>query len=318
MILDCFFKIRTLELRNHDLSTEVCWLRQQCTIACPDVPNGSVATFVPPSCSEQCQVERKVLHDTVAEQNVDLNRLRLDVERLTAVDMRKDIRISELIKELDSAKSRIIGLEELCRNQIGGLTLSTSSCEAKKEMVEETVPGEGEKTGIIEVAEEGREDTPSEKPFGGPAKNSNLRILTSRRRPTLRNIFTMGKQPGIDGKVRPSTAAGTSSAIPFVPPPLERGETVPILRSMEIMWGIPHGNEEHDKKSNIIGNPSCADKGTTLDSDADSDIDVTDILECSHKSTTLSQRSQSSKSRDSGFCRGESISTRSLSNKPIV
>ncbi|VDM82044.1 unnamed protein product [Strongylus vulgaris] len=109
------------------------------------VANGSLASFVPPSCSEQCQVEKKMLQDTVARQNADLSRLRMDCERLSAVDIRKDIRISELNKEVESAKARIVALEELCRNQMDGIlsTASSSSFERKEGSQKEETAHQG-------------------------------------------------------------------------------------------------------------------------------------------------------------------------------
>ncbi|RCN53509.1 hypothetical protein ANCCAN_00002 [Ancylostoma caninum] len=178
----------------------------------------------------------------------------------------------------------------MCRNQMNGLALSLPFSGPKKDMEEEIVLEESEKTELIESVEENREDTPTEKPCGGPAKNSNLRIMTSRHRPTLRSIFTMGKEPRIDGKVRPSTAVATSSATSFVPPPLQRGETVPALRSIMTMSEITHDNEDHDKKVSggyITDDPQCNRKYTVVYSDAESDIDLRDILECSHKSMAV-------------------------------
>ncbi|KAK6031299.1 hypothetical protein OSTOST_02551, partial [Ostertagia ostertagi] len=108
-------------------------------IACPDVPSGSMASFVPPNCSEQCQVEKKVLQDTVAKQNGELSHLRMEVDRMQSVVLRKDIRISELIKELEASKTRVKGLEELCRNHMGGVRLpSHPSAENLLTEVEET------------------------------------------------------------------------------------------------------------------------------------------------------------------------------------
>ncbi|KAK6751332.1 hypothetical protein RB195_002987 [Necator americanus] len=320
-------EIRTLELRNHDLSTEVCWLRQQCTISCPDVPNGSMASFVPPSCSEQCQVEKRLLHDTVAKQNADLNKMRLEVERFTALDIRKDIRISELIKELDAAKARIAGLEELCRDQIGAAALSPVKPSAKGDMREvekdgKAVEGKREEAVCDDISEEIPEEVEDGNTVRGPAKNSNLRIQTSRPRPSFRNIFTMGKEQRIDGKslayVRPNTAVEQSSS-EFLPPPLERVDTVPVLRSIEIMPGIPSENKNPNEiHRDVDGDPYFYEKDIVEDSGADSDIDVTDILGSSNKSMAMSQRSLSSKSRDSGYCRGDSISTKYVINKQVA
>ncbi|CAJ0602913.1 unnamed protein product [Cylicocyclus nassatus] len=303
-------EIRTLELRNHDLSTEVCWLRQQCTIPCPDAGNGSLASFVPPNCSEQCQVEKKMLQDTVSRQNADLSQLRMDCERLNAIDVRKDIRISELIKEVETGKARIAALEELCRNQMDGITSMTSSSSYEcKEDVRKTEPS-SEKS--VETRAE------NEVAVGnhvGPtmAASTSSNAVTTKPRPTLRNIFTMGKEKRIDGKVRPSTASDSKTSGSF-PPPLQRLDTVPILRSIEIMPAPPDGKEDQDEKTSTNvddtnDDPYLNEKDLVEcsdDNDDDSDIDITDILENSHKSITVSQRSQSSKSRDSGY------STRSI------
>ncbi|VDO08748.1 unnamed protein product [Haemonchus placei] len=43
--------------------------------------------------------------------NGELSNLRSELDRMQAVDMRKDIRISELIKELDATKCRVEALE---------------------------------------------------------------------------------------------------------------------------------------------------------------------------------------------------------------
>ncbi|ETN86679.1 hypothetical protein NECAME_05854 [Necator americanus] len=270
-------EIRTLELRNHDLSTEVCWLRQQCTISCPDVPNGSMASFVPPSCSEQCQVEKRLLHDTVAKQNADLSKMRLEVERFTALDIRKDIRISELIKELDAAKARIAGLE---------------GEEVEKDG--KAVEGKREEAVCDDISEEIPEEVEDGNTVRGPTKNSNLRIQTSRPRPSFRNIFAMGKEQRIDGKslayVRPNTAVEQSSS-EFLPPPLERVDTVPVLRSIEIMHGIPSENKNPNEiHRDVDGDPYFYEKDIVEDSGADSDIDVTDILGSSNKSMAMRLR----------------------------
>ncbi|KHJ91335.1 hypothetical protein OESDEN_08804 [Oesophagostomum dentatum] len=247
-------EIRTLELRNHDLSTEVCWLRQQCTIPCPDV--------------------------------------------------------------------------KLCRDRMGGAALppASSSFEHKAEIVAEDVESEQspetERKDSLQIFEEKRGPDENARPIRGPAKPSNIRVLTSRPRPTLRHIFAAGKEINIDGKARPSTAIDSSPSASFVRPPLERGDTVPMLRSIEVLPGIPRGKTQVEKPN---GETVKATNGTNddpyfyvkdmeEDSDADSDIDISDILENSHKSMAMSQRSQSSKSRDSGFCRGDSISTRSVIN----
>ncbi|VDM72804.1 unnamed protein product, partial [Strongylus vulgaris] len=133
-----------------------------------------------------------------------------------------------------------------------------------------------------------------ERTVWGPAISSNIRVLTSRPRPTLRNIFTMGKEKHIDGKVRPSTASESRTCASFVPPPLERLDTVPIIRSIEIMPGIPcegkSGNKMMDEKvanTETNDDPYLDERDTAECSDGDSDIDVTDILENSHKSITV-------------------------------
>lgn len=315
-------EIRTLELRNHDLSTEVCWLRQQCTISCPDVPNGSMTSFVPPTCPEQCQVEKKVLQDTVTKQNAELSHLRMEVERLNAADVRKDIRTSELIKEITSARARIHALEDLCRNQMNGIL--PPSRDSIEETEEETASQEDQEAGGEANADQCEvvEELPPEDhgKLYKATKNSNLRILTSRPRPSLRKIFTTSKDRRIDGKVRPSTAIEARSSF-FVPPPLERVDTAPVLKSVEILPGIPQ-NDGHAEVRTVevhSDNPYQEDKDVLQDSESDySDIDVTDILENSNRSTALSLRTQSSKSRDSGYCRADSFSAKHASNKQIV
>ncbi|KAK5983027.1 hypothetical protein GCK32_012543, partial [Trichostrongylus colubriformis] len=266
-------EIRTLELRNHDLSTEVCWLRQQCTIACPDVPDGSMASFVPPNCSEQCQVEKKVLHDKIAKQNGELSGLRMEVDRMIAADLRKDIRISELMKELEGAKTRVQALEDLCRDHMSGARRSSHFS------VE----------GITEGGDSSWKSASEEHTEPRKTEDSNLRLLTSRPRPSLRNIFTASKERQIDGKARPSTAIESPSGS-FSPPPLERTDTVPVLRSIQILKEIPHDKHHKDEQpqSNKVShdNSSYQDKELTQDAESDdSDIDITDILESSTRST---------------------------------
>ncbi|VDL72550.1 unnamed protein product [Nippostrongylus brasiliensis] len=315
-------KIRALELRNHDLSTEVCWLRQQCTIACPDASNVSMASFVPPICSEQCQVEKKVLQDTIAKQNADLSRLRMDVERASAVDVRKDIRISELIKEVNVAKSRIRALEELCRDQMNGV-LPTPAGPSGGLQPEETTTV-ADKSGQDAVSADKAEDDvlqPSTSPVPlEPLKSSNSRLVSGRPRPSLRNIFTIGNDRHIDGRARPDTAIDSPSTA-FTPPPFKRNETAPILKSIQVLQRTPSTTHNNSTKNEVVevhrDDPYFeATKNRLSESEGDdSDIDIADILETSNRSTALSTRTPSGKSRDSGFCREDRFSTGYSFNK---
>uniref|UniRef100_A0A0K0DLA8 Lzipper-MIP1 domain-containing protein n=1 Tax=Angiostrongylus cantonensis TaxID=6313 RepID=A0A0K0DLA8_ANGCA len=208
-------EIRKLELRNHDLSTEVCWLRQQCTIACPDVPNGLTTSASPSKHTDLCQMESKALLDTVAKQNADLSGLRMKVEQMTASDMRKDIRISELIKELDTAKARII-------------TLEGDNSQQNKHF-NDTVKEAGDK----------KVPSSSNKP--------THRATTCNSRPSLRNIAIMDKDHRIDGKVRPSTAFEFQSTKHST---FERGEIFPVLRGhTDVNGDLSDGTKEVVKDS---------------------------------------------------------------------
>ncbi|KAJ1374979.1 hypothetical protein KIN20_038197 [Parelaphostrongylus tenuis] len=220
-------EIRKLELRNHDLSTEVCWLRQQCTIACSEVPSGSTTSTLASKCSDACQMEGKLMRDTMEKQNADLSSLRMKVEQMAAVDMRKDIRISELVKELDTAKARISTLEDLCRSKIGSAMSRTSSSFTE---IEERETRNTNSEARDELQQKHHSNDTIEEADGKDlliaSKNSTHRDTASTPRPSLRNIFVMDKDHRIDGKVRPSTAFDSPSTKHSI---LERGESFPCI-----------------------------------------------------------------------------------------
>ncbi|KAK6039799.1 hypothetical protein COOONC_22696 [Cooperia oncophora] len=152
-------------------------------------------------------------------------------------------------------------------------------------------------------------------------KDANVRAMTAGPRPSLRKIFTTSRDHRIDGKARPSTAVN-SSLEPSAPPPLDRSDTVPVLRSVQILNNIPRDNQHPDEQpssKDYHDNPYLTDKDIVeITESEDSDIDITDILENSTRSAALSTRTQSSKSRDSGICRGDSFPTKHTLNKQIV
>ncbi|KAK6031300.1 hypothetical protein OSTOST_02552 [Ostertagia ostertagi] len=89
---------------------------------------------------------------------------------------------------------------------------------------------------------------------------------------------------------RPSTAVDMPSGS-HAPPPLARNDTVPVLRSVQILKGIPQDNQHPDEASSSSvyqDDPYHNERDITEDTESDdSDIDVTDILENSTRSTAL-------------------------------
>ncbi|XGW28416.1 hypothetical protein V3C99_008304 [Haemonchus contortus] len=285
-------EIRTLELRNHDLSTEVCWLRQQCTTACPDVPNGSVASFVPPNCSEQCQVEKKVLQNTVTEQNGELSSLRSELDRMQSVDMRKDIRISELIKELEATKCRVEALEELCRNHMSGVRPLQQNAEVN----------------VLANAERSEEGSVRQDDIANGSLNDHIKPTRTTKDVNLRLLKSLPQRPeqNVSSTSRDNGKAVDSKTEPLTSPPLAGSDTVSLLRSIQVLKEIPRGNQNvNESPSDRPYESSIHSEKKSLAEDTeneDSDLDIADILNDSTRSA-WSTRTQSSKSRDSGICR---------------
>ncbi|VDM55589.1 unnamed protein product [Angiostrongylus costaricensis] len=207
----------------------------------------------------------------------------MKVEQMTAADMKKDIRISELVKELDTAKTRIITLEDLCRSQIGSAVppAASSFIEVKEQETSNEEPetrdnSQQKKHCGDTVKEAGENKVPSS------SNNSTHRVTTSNSRPSLRNIAIMDKDHRIDGKVRPSTASELQSTKHST---LERGENFPVLRGVQVLKDIPLSFKS-GQHTDINGDPNDGTKEVVKDSlSDDSDIDITDILETSQKPT---------------------------------
>ncbi|KJH46864.1 hypothetical protein DICVIV_07058 [Dictyocaulus viviparus] len=224
--------------------------------------------------------------NSYSSRNADLRGLRMELERIKKLEVREDIRISELTKELDSAKIRINALEDLCRNQIDvGLPPSTSSFNENEEQI---IREEKSNTEDKHHQQEHPENTASEQSVINATnilKNSNIRTIGSHPRPSLRNIFTMRKDHRIDGKVCPSTTMDSLSNN-SLRPALRRGETFPVLKSMQVLNDIPQRVKVNESVERPQDDPYSNEKKLIEDSETDeSDINIDDILNTSNKST---------------------------------
>ncbi|XGW28417.1 hypothetical protein V3C99_008304 [Haemonchus contortus] len=253
-------EIRTLELRNHDLSTEVCWLRQQCTTACPD--------------------------------NGELSSLRSELDRMQSVDMRKDIRISELIKELEATKCRVEALEELCRNHMSGVRPLQQNAEVN----------------VLANAERSEEGSVRQDDIANGSLNDHIKPTRTTKDVNLRLLKSLPQRPeqNVSSTSRDNGKAVDSKTEPLTSPPLAGSDTVSLLRSIQVLKEIPRGNQNvNESPSDRPYESSIHSEKKSLAEDTeneDSDLDIADILNDSTRSA-WSTRTQSSKSRDSGICR---------------